>query len=149
MNAKHGFHGNRNCLKKLICGKASKTLYLNCFYRSKMTPSQTSVGHFFRSLSCPSLQESTGQKMLKLNNTRIFMDVPHTETHKKTVATVSRLHIYNYSVTANTTSFVSYFFTPLEPSCQPSPKLTPLFVTSAPVFVSLCVSYMHTCSSIV
>ena len=49
---------------------------------SKNRASQTSVGHFFSTFSCPR-QESTGQRMLKLNNTRIFMHVRQTEWHNK------------------------------------------------------------------
>ena len=52
------------------------------YQTSKNTQSQT-VGHVSRTFSCPSLQESTGQIMLKLNNTGIFMHALKTEWHKK------------------------------------------------------------------
>ena len=51
---------------------------LTQYSRSENTQSQT-VGHFSRTFSCPTPQESTGQIMLKLNNTRIFMHVRKTE----------------------------------------------------------------------
>ena len=40
------------------------------------------LGISFERFSCPSRQESTGQIMLKLNNSRIFMHVRQTERHK-------------------------------------------------------------------
>ena len=48
-------------------------------HQQKKRKTHTSVVHFYRTFSCPSLQESTGQIMLKLNNTRIFMHVRQTE----------------------------------------------------------------------
>ena len=47
----------------------------------------TSVVHIFLTFSCPSLQESTGQIMLKLNKTRSFMHVRQPERHKKQMLT--------------------------------------------------------------
>ena len=52
--------------------------------------------HIFLTFSCPSLQESTGQIMLKLNKTRIFMHVRQTERHKKQMLTSEKGEFYCY-----------------------------------------------------
>ena len=65
-------------------------LSLSTYFQWKNAYFHTNIFHFIfcsRTFSCPSLQESTGQIMLKLNNTRIFMRARKIEWHKQQMLT--------------------------------------------------------------